>query len=101
MSEKDKVEEICLSDFNKMALLDMHGIMETRHEYKERYYSFFSANAKGKLIKNKTARQLLDDYESGVASPIILRDFTDSVRRVKDRIFEAERSVRMGMSKTY
>ena len=96
---RDEDEEIALSDYYKMAVLNKSGIPLKRGEYREdRYYGFYEPNARkedpvtGKKV-GKTAIELLDDYESGRDG---YRDFVAAITRVKDKIFETERSRRMG-----
>lgn len=94
IATKEKTEEICLSDYNKISALDFRGIRQSRYEYKGRYYAFFEANARRLNKKGvpvgKTVREILDDYESGVDG---LRDFVAAQGRVKDMIFETERNM--------
>ena len=80
------MEENCLipvSDFNKLAVLDLLRITPRRTEYNGRYWAFFDQTAAGPLA----------EYESG-ALQRPLRDFVASLDRVKTRIFESERAMR-------
>ena len=93
----EKTNEICLSDYSKIAVLDMKGIRFSRHEYNGRFYAFYDPSAR-KTDENdkpvgKTAREILNDYESGKDG---LREFVAAQGRTKDFIFETERIANMG-----
>jgi len=93
----ERSNEICLSDYSKMAALDLQGIRFSRHEYNGRFYAYYDPSARKTDENNKpvgkTVREILDDYELGKND---LRDFVAAQGRMKDFIFEAERMSNMG-----
>lgn len=77
----ESAETVAVSDFYKLAVLDISGITPERTENKGRFWAFF---------KRDKVEKLLADYESGKLK-VVARDFAASVSRTKDRIFESER----------
>ena len=75
-------EQLMVSDFYKLAILDLHHIMPTVSEYKNRYFCYFD--------KSK-AQPIIDQYDAGSLA-VNARDFVASINRSKDKIFEAERA---------
>lgn len=73
---------IPVSDFHKLAVLDLFKIQPVRVEHDGRFWAFYS---------RVLAEPLLSEYESGLLQAP-LRDYTASLDRVKTRIFEAERA---------
>ncbi len=71
-----------ISDFHRLAILDLHRIIPKKIEHNGRYWAYFSEEDVG---------QILSDYDAGSLT-VIARDFVASIGRVKDRIFESERA---------
>lgn len=77
-------ELLAISDFHRLAILDLHRIIPKRIKHNGRYWAYFSEDEAG---------QILSEYDAGTLT-VICRDFVASIERVKDRIFESERSIR-------
>ena len=79
----ESTDLIKVSDMYKLAVLDCCHIalVKNEHEKNQRYYGFFD---------KAEAAPILDDYDSGRLN-VSARDFSASIQRVKDRIFETER----------
>ena len=75
-------ELLAVSDFHKLAVLDHYKVAPKKVEHTGRYWAFFLKQEVEKLI---------DDYDSGRLK-VVARDFVSSINRVKDRIFEMERT---------
>lgn len=71
-----------VSDFHKLALLDLFGIPPKATEYNGRYWAYFNKS---------DVDGLLADYEAGHLK-VTARDYVSAISRVKDRIFELERA---------
>lgn len=71
-----------VSDYFKLAILDLSGVVPQRAERSGgRYWAYFP--------KDK-ARKLLDEYDSGKLK-VVARDLEAAVTRTKNKIFESER----------
>lgn len=77
---------IPVSDFFKLAALDLLRIAPEHFEYHNRYWAYFLADQ---------AQKVLEQYDSGALTGC-LRDYAASLERVKTRIFESERMARNG-----
>ena len=79
----EPIDLLKISDMYKLAVLDCCHITLVSHEHvkDQRYYGFFH---------KEEAEPILDDYDSGRLN-VSARDFSASIQRVKDRIFESER----------
>ena len=77
-------EFLAVSDFHKLAILDLHKIIPKRAEHNGRYWAFFAKDDAGKI---------LEAYDAGRLK-VVARDFVSAISRVKDRIFELERTRR-------
>jgi hypothetical protein len=73
---------ISISDFNKLAILDLHKIIPKSAEHNGRYWAYFSKDE---------VEKILADYDAGRLK-VIARDFVSAISRTKDRIFELERA---------
>lgn len=82
----DNKDLIPVSDFFKLAVLDLLHLTPRRTEHNGRYWAYFDRGS---------AQKLLDQYDSGVLRGC-LRDYAASIERVKTRIFESERMARNG-----
>lgn len=80
-----KEQEIEVSDFNKLAVLDLNRIRPLRSNYDGRYRVYF---------RREDVEKIICDYENGLLT-VVARDFVSSIKRVKDRIFESERELRL------
>lgn len=78
----EQSELVAISDFHKLAVLDLHRIKPIRADYAGRYWAYYSRDDAGKL---------LDDYETGRLK-VVARDFVSAINRTKDKIFELERA---------
>ena len=75
--------EIAVSDFARLAVLDLKAVAPIRSErVGSRYWAYF---------KESQARKLLESYENGTLK-VIARDYDSAMKRTKDRIFESERN---------
>ncbi len=81
-STQKNMELVAVSDFYKLAVLDLYRVIPIRAEHTGRYWAYFS---------KEDAQKLIDEYESGHLK-VVARDFVSSISRVKDRIFELERT---------
>lgn len=74
--------EIPVSEYHKLAVLDLFKITPARTEHNGRFWAYFDT---------PLATKILNDYDSGTLQ-VTARDYVAAVQRVKDRIFEAERA---------
>jgi hypothetical protein len=73
---------IPISDFHKLAVLDLLKVVPTKTEHTGRFWAYYP---------QEKVEVILTEYETGTLK-VIARDFVASVQRIKDRIFEAERA---------
>lgn len=78
--------EVAISDYYKLAVLDMFRVKPKRTEYNGRYWAYYNA---------LEAAQLMHDYDAGILK-VSIRDFVASVRSVKSQIFESKRGSNNG-----
>ena len=71
-----------VSDYYKMAILDLHGISPQKIER--------SGSRICGLFPKDAVSRILQDYESGVLR-VVARDFEAALRRTRTRIIEAKR----------
>lgn len=75
--------EMAVSDYSKLAVLDMKGIIPLRSERVDgRFWGIYAT---------KDVEKILELYDSGKMK-VSVREFVAALGRVKDRIFERERA---------
>jgi hypothetical protein len=73
--------EEAVSDYFKLALLDLHDIQPLRVEYDGRYWAFFDS---------EKARPILTAFDDGTQKESV-RDYSRALISMKSRIFEMAR----------
>lgn len=74
-------ETVGVTDYYKLAVLDLHRVPPVRSEHSGRYWAYY---------KKADIKNLLEDYENGRLK-VIARDYVAAVQRTKSKIFESER----------
>lgn len=72
-------DQVAICDMYKLAVLELMGLKEERHEFQGKRYRGFYSKAGVSAI--------LDGYDKGELTASI-RDFVKAIKKVKDRIFQ-------------
>ena len=84
------MDEIKISDLYRLSVLDYSHVPEVRRERTKRYYGVFDKAA---------SQPVLDQFDAGTLT-VNVRAFCDSIRRVKDRVFEGKKALKDVVSDT-
>lgn len=77
--------EVKISDLYMLSVLDYSHVPEIRRERTKRYYGIFDVNS---------AKPVLDQFAAGTLT-VNVRAFCDSIRRVKDKVFEGKKAAQV------